>query len=67
MEKLKEVVNAMAEVVMFHAGECVDDSVSSVLAGATLNLETTTRLQERGFVLRLSDGSEFEVRIAQVR
>ncbi len=64
--KEKEVVNAMAEILMFNSSENGGDPQGSVLAGATLNLEATARLQEQGFVLRLSDGSEFEVRVAQV-
>ena len=67
MERLQKVANAMAEVLIFHAGENEGDSEGSILAGATLNLEATTRLQEQGFVVRLLDGSEFEVRVAQVR
>jgi len=67
MERLQKVANAMAEVLIFRAGENEGDSEGSMLAGATLNLEAATRLQEQGFVVRLLDGSEFEVRVAQVR
>ncbi len=67
MEKLEEVVNAIAETVMLHAGEYANAPDSSILAGAMLDLEDTGHLGRGGFVLRLSDGSRFEVRLAQVR
>ena len=65
MEKAEEVVNAIAEILTLRSEESteLDDSI---LAGAELDVDRTARLERTGFVVRLTDGSAFEVRVTQL-
>jgi hypothetical protein len=67
MDKQEELVNAIAEKLTLRADDEQGEKEGSILAGVTLDLDQTARLGKSGFMIKLADGSRFEIRVTPSR